>query len=206
MRQSLFLIPLVAAALAGCGHDTAPSPSPAPKASATPVDPLAGYPEGVRKYYAGAQLDAADDPSADAEVQYFQPPKPAQTAAGDAITLTGTNIGVRMRVTVEGVRTLHAGGEAYTAVDLRMNNSGITVYQGELREALLTSGDGKTRRVAADASASCSNGLDRDFRIDVGRSRKGCLLFPADGDAERLQLALEAVPAEAGGIWDLSRG
>jgi hypothetical protein len=206
MRQSFFLISLLAAALAGCGHDAAPSSPAAPKVSATRADPLAGYSQGVRKYYAGAQLDAADDPSADAEVQYFQPPKPAQTAAGDAITLTGSNIGVRMQVTVEGVRTVRAGGKAYTAVDLRMKNSGITVYQGELREATLTTGDGKIRRVAAGASAACSHGFDGDFRIDVSRSRKGCVLFPADGDAARLQLALESVPAEAGGIWDLSRG
>ena len=37
------------------------------------------------------------------------------------------------------------------------------------------------------------------------RSRKGCLLFPRSGDKlpERFQLALEVVPTDAGGIWNL---
>jgi hypothetical protein len=199
MRHSSLLIPvLAAAALAGCGHDS----RPAAQATATPANPLAGYSEGVRKYYDGAQLAAADDPGADAEVQYFQPPKPAQTTAGDAITLTGSNIGVRMRVTVSGARAVRVGGKPYTAVDVRLENTGITVYQGELREARLIDGDGTPHGVA-DAGAACSHGLDGDFRIDVSRSRRGCLLFGADADAARLQLALETVPAEAGGIWEL---
>jgi hypothetical protein len=169
------------------------------------VNPLAGYSEGVRKYYDGAQLDAADDPNADAEVQYFQPPMPAETGVGDAITLTGSNIGVRMRVTVSGAHTVRVKGKPYTAVDVKLENTGITVYQGELRQAEMTFGDGKTHRVAA-AGAACSNGLNRDFYIDVSGSRQGCLLFAQEGDATRLQLALETVPADAGGIWDLSRG
>ncbi|WP_028062229.1 hypothetical protein [Solirubrobacter soli] len=204
MRKLLLLIPLLA--MAGCGHDARPSSSAAAKATATPTaDPLAAYSEGVRKYYVGAQLDAADDPNADAEVKYFQPPMPAETTAGDAITLTGSNIGVRLRVTVSGVRTVRAGGKPYTAVDVRLKNDGITVYQGVLQNVVLTRADGKTSGVAK-ASAACSNGFDGDFYLDVGRSRRGCLLFLADGDPTRLQLALETVPAEAGGIWDLTRG
>jgi hypothetical protein len=191
--------------LAGCGHDARPSSSATPEATATAAaNPLAGYSEGVQKYYAGAQLDAADDPNADAEVKYFQPPMPAETSAGDAITLTGSNIGVRLQVTVSGVRTVRAGGKPYTAVDLRLENNGITVYQGVLENAVLTQADGKTTGVAK-ASAACSNGFDGDFYLDVGRSRRGCLLFAAHGAPTRLQLALETVPAEAGGIWDLSR-
>jgi hypothetical protein len=200
MRKLSFLIPLLA--LAGCGHDARPT-SPTPTAEAV-TNPLAGYSEGVQNYYVGAHLDAADDPNADAEVQYFQPPRPAETTIGEAITLTGSNIGVRLVVTVSGTRTVRAGGKSYTAVDVRLKNNGITVYQGVLRNAVLTQADGTSSGVAK-ASASCSNGLDGDFYLDVGRSRRGCLLFPADGDATRLQLALETVPAEAGGIWDLSR-
>src|SRR5262245_8849496 len=101
MRKLAFLIPLLA--LAGCGHDARPTSSPAPTAAATPADPLAAWSDGVRKYYAGAHLDAANDPNADAEVQYFQPPMPAETTAGDAITLTGSNIGVRLQVMVSKV-------------------------------------------------------------------------------------------------------
>ena len=88
---------------------------------------------------------------------------------------------------------MRVGGKPYTAVDVRLENTGITVYQGELRAAQLINGDGTTQRVA-EASAACSHGLDADFRIDVSRSRRGCLLFAADADATRLQLALETVP------------
>jgi hypothetical protein len=201
MRKLLLLIGLLV--MAGCGHDAGPSSPAAAKATATSTpDPLAAYSDGVRKYYVGAQLDAADDPDADAEVRYFQPPMPAETAVGDAITLTGSNIGVRLRVTVGGVRTVRAGGRRYTAVDVRLKNTGITVYQGVLESAVLTRAGGRTSGVAK-ASAACSNGFDDDFYLDVGRSRRGCLLFAAGGKPERLQLALETVPAAAGGIWDL---
>ena len=203
MRKLVFLISLLA--LAGCGHDARPSSPAAPEATATAAaNPLAGYSEGVQKYYDGAHLDAANDPSADAEVQYFQPPMPAETTAGDAITLTGSNIGVRMEVTVSRVRTVQAGGKSYTAVDVRLKNNGITVYQGVLQNALLTQTDGTTSGVAK-ASAACSNGFDGDFYLDVGRSRRGCLLFEAGSAPTRLQLALETVPTDAGGIWDLDR-
>ena len=48
--------------------------------------------------------------------------------------------------------------------------------------------------------------MDEDpWRNDVGRTKTGCLLFPAHGDMlpERFQLALEIVPTTAGGIWNL---
>jgi hypothetical protein len=204
MRKLAFLIPLLV--LAGCG-DKSPSTAstPAPTIAAHPAADLSGWPEGVRSYYSGADLAAANDPSADAEEQYFQPPMPAEAKAGDEITLTGSNIGVRMRVTVSGAHAVRVKGKPYTAVDVKLENTGITIYEGELREAQLTFGDGETRRVAA-AGAACSNGLNRHIYIDVSHSRRGCLLFPADRDPTRLQLALETVPADAGGIWDLSRG
>jgi hypothetical protein len=207
MRKYLLLISLLAVT-AGCGHDDRPAAStPAPTSAppkAAAQDPLAAYSEGVRKYYVGADLAAADDPSADAEVQYFQPPRPAETKAGDAITLTGSNIGVRMKVTVSGVHPVRVAGKPYTAVDVRLDNTGITVYQGELRSATLTLADGKSGTIAGTTKAACSHGLNGDFYLDVGDSKRGCLLFAADGSAKQLQLALETVPAEAGGIWNLS--
>ena len=42
------------------------------------------------------------------------------------------------------------------------------------------------------------------MRIDVGARCEGCVLFPkSDEKPTRFQLALEQVPAEAGGIWNL---
>jgi hypothetical protein len=200
--KALVILVLAAGALAGCGDSKQPREAAPP--TATPAaDGLAGYSEGVRKYYAGANLDAADDPNADAEVQYFQPPRPAEAAVGDTITLTGSNIGVRMRVTLTQVDTLRAGGKRFTAVHLRMLNDGITVYDGELKSAALLGG-GEPVGVAEGARAACSNGFDAHVRIDVSRRGSGCLLFPAGGRPERFQLALETIPVEAGGIWNLS--
>ena len=41
------------------------------------------------------------------------------------------------------------------------------------------------------------------MRLDVSRQARGCVLFPATNDPQELQLALEQVPAEAGGRWEL---
>ena len=41
--------------------------------------------------------------------------------------------------------------------------------------------------------------------MDVGSTLEGCVLFPkGDEEPTRFQLALEQVPAEAGGIWNLA--
>ena len=58
MHKAVPIFALVAL-LAGCGGDKQdPTPTPAATATATATvaadDPLAGYSEGVRKYYAGA--------------------------------------------------------------------------------------------------------------------------------------------------------
>jgi hypothetical protein len=201
MRTNAVVILVLAAAVAGCGDSKKPAAA-TPTATATATD-LAGYSQGVRDYYAGANLAAADDPNADAEEQYFQPPRPAESALGGTITLTGTNIGVRMRVTLTKLDAVSAGGKRYTAAHLRLVNDGITVYEGELKSAALLDG-GEPVGVADGARAACSNGFDATLRIDVSRRRSGCLLFPAGGRPERLQLALETIPVEAGGIWNLS--
>ena len=94
----------------------------------------------------------------------------------------------------------------YTAVHLKLENTGITVYEAPLRNAAVSYADGDPVGVAEGASAKCSKGLDQDpWRNDVGRTKTGCLLFPAHGDLppERFQLALEIVPTTAGGIWNL---
>ena len=48
----------------------------------------------MRDYYGDGH-----DGDGGVEAEYHQPPKPATGGIGDAITLTGTNIGVRLRVT-----------------------------------------------------------------------------------------------------------
>jgi hypothetical protein len=194
--------------LAGCGGDkqadATPTPTPTATAAQTrPEDPdLAGYSEGVKDYYVEIHNEPTGDEHVDVEAEYHQPPKPAEAGLGDAITLTGTNIGIRQKVTVTKVdRT----GD-HTAVHLELENTGITVYEAPLRNASVTYPGGKTVEVAEGASADCSNGFEGDpVRNDVGRVKKGCLLFPAEGDAkpERFQLALEIVPTAAGGIWNL---
>jgi len=189
--------------LAGCGgHDDPPRPTATPTASAEPEaeHELEGYSQGVRDYY-GEAHEHADGETGDIEAEYHQPPKPAEAGLGETITLTGTNIGVRMEVTVTDVE--RAGDNV--AVHLHMENTGITVYEAPLEHASVTYGGGGPQPVDLDASAECSNNFDEVLRIDTARQRDGCLLFPASGDElpDRFQLALESVPTEAGGIWNL---
>ncbi len=77
-------------------------------------------------------------------------------SVGEPITLTGTNIGVRMRVTVTGVERTGS----WWAVNLTMENIGIAVHDSELTNAALTFPDGKSQGIAEGAKASCSNGFD----------------------------------------------
>ncbi len=200
MRKLSALI-VFAALLVGCGdkQEEAPAPSPA-QAEATPDQDLEGYPEGVKKYYGEVHSEPTGDEAADVEAEYHQPPKPAEAALGETITLTGTNIGIRQRVTVTAVDDL----AEYTAVRLKLENTGITVYEAPLRNAALTFADGEPQPPAHDAKASCNRNFDTEsLRIDVGASARGCLLFPRGEQPERFQLALEIVPTDAGGIWNL---
>jgi hypothetical protein len=188
--RTLLLTILLAAFVAGCGASEKPAATPRP-------DPLAGYSEGVRNFYGGAPLEAQGDPDAGVEAEYHQPPVPAEAKLGGTITLTGTNIGVRLRVTVTGVE--RRGSRV--AVSLKLANDGIAVYEAPLDQAAVTYGDG----APVKAVGSCQKRFAA-LRLDVSRHTSGCLLFPASGDAlpERLQLALETVPVEAGGIWNLT--
>jgi hypothetical protein len=70
----------------------------------------------------------------------------------------------------------------------------------------VTYGDGQPQKAVAGASAPCLEGFDQTtVFIPVGVKARGCLLFPASGSRtpDRFQLALEFVPTEAGGIWNL---
>ena len=82
----------------------------------------------------------------------------------------------------------------------------ITVYEAPINRADLTYVGGETVGVAEGARAACSNTFDDVVRIDVARTKRGCLLFPRSGSADpgRFRLALESVPVEAGGIWNLT--
>src|SRR4051794_13211179 len=201
MRKLLVIALLV---LAGCGEtkDQTPSPTPSPAAThaASGKKSLAGYPQGVRDYYGDeVQVGPTGDPDHDIEVEYNQPPDPPEAGVGETIALTGTNIGLRLLVTVTGVERV---GD-HVAVKLKLENNGIAIHDAALSQAAVTYGDGKPQPVEQGARASCSNGFEKTtVRIDVSRKADGCLLFPAEGDKlpDRFQLALETVPTEAGGI------
>jgi hypothetical protein len=195
MRKLLFVL-LVVLAFAGCGEKESPK--------ATPTATAGGYSQGVKDYYGDGDAHPETEAGTieDVEAEYHKPPQPAEAGLGETITLTGTNIGVRLRVTVTGVKRV---GD-HQAVELELESTGITNYQGELTHAAVTYGDGKPQPVANGANAPCSNGLDLPtVFIAVGAKTTGCLLFPASGSEppQRFQLALELVPTEAGGIWNL---
>ncbi|HEY6892210.1 MAG TPA: hypothetical protein VI300_30680 [Solirubrobacter sp.] len=205
--KTLLSVAVLVAVLAGCGGDEKKAQTPpAPTAGAPPrhADPdLAGYSQGVKDYYVEIHNEPTGDAETDVETEYHQPPRPAEAGVGETITLTGTNIGIRLRVTVTKVETVGPN----VAVRLKLENTGITVYEAPLRQAALTFGSGAPVPVAVGASAECSNGFEAEtLRLDVARKTSGCLLFPAPSGGEaptRFQLALEIVPTEAGGIWSL---
>jgi hypothetical protein len=200
--RKLFVIGLLL--FAGCGGSDDPKTPAAASATPTAAEAeheLDGYSQGVKDYYGGAH-EHADDQTGNVEAEYHQPPKPAEAGLGETIELTGTQIGVRFRVTVTDVEPVD---DDLLAVHLEMVSTGITIYEGPMEHATITYPGQEPTPVDVDARASCSNGFDGILRIDVARRRSGCLLFPASGDElpERFQLALEIVPVEAGGIWNL---
>ena len=159
--------------------------------------------------------DAAREPERDAEEfggateeEFHQPPVPLQAAVGDAITLTGTNLGVRLRVTVLGVEDPGRGrrdGTRRVAVRLALANDGIAVFESHAdrrRAAWRAIARCPSPTASAPAARTAST---RPLRLDVGNRARGCLVFdvPAGVRASDLLLALEQVPAEAGGRWRL---
>ena len=196
--RKLMIAAFAVLAFAGCGGQESPKTTP------TPAPEDGGYSQGVKDYYGDGDAHPETEPGTteDVEAEYHQPPQPAEAGVGETITLTGTNIGVRLRVTVTGVQRV---GD-HQAVQLELESTGIANYNGEFTQAAVTYGDGTTQPLAKGASAPCSNGLDLPTAfIAVGTKTTGCLLFPTSGSQPptRFQLALETVPTEAGGIWSL---
>ncbi|GEM_PF-6319905 len=197
--RKLFAILALSSLLAACGgNGDDPEPqaaTPAPTETEAGPHDLEGYSEGVLKYY-GDPHDHVEGGNVEAE--YHQPPKPAEAAVGEMITLTGTNIGVRLEVTLKSVKR---DGDR-TQVRLHLRNNGIAVYEGPLQNAELTFAGGDTQPALTDET--CSRDFDTSYlRMDVDDERTVCLLFEGADEPERLQLALEAVPTDAGGIWNL---
>ena len=106
-----------------------------------------------------------------------------------------------------GVDTVKVDGKDYTAVELELDNGidGITVHDSELKNAtldLLRRRAGGRRRTGV--KAPCSNSFDANVRLDVGDEEAGLpALPPATSNPSAFQLALETVPTDAGGIWNL---
>ena len=211
--RKLFVLIAFSVLLAGCGDNqddppsaaATPTPTPA-EAEAEHVDEdLKGYSQGVIDYYREVHTEKTGDDHIDAEIEYHQPPKPAEAGLGETITRTGTNIGVRLKVTPTRLERV----DGFDVLRLKLVNDGIAVYEAPLQNAALTFPGGTATPVAAaDKVAGCRHQFDPELiRLDVGRSRTGCLLFAggsADGaQPERLQVALEVVPTTAGGIWNL---
>ena len=210
MRKLLPSSPSLAL-LAGCGGDRRAAPTP--RRPRRPRDarerPARGLLARACKDYYGERHTRADRrreraTSRPSTTSRRSPPRPAlgrddhadrheHRRADASVTVTGVERGRR--------QGLHA-------VDLELDETpGITVYDSELtqrrrhlRRRQAAAG------VAKGASAPCSNGLRRRSCASTsGAKDSGCLLFAAD-DAEtptRFQLALETVPVDAGGIWNL---
>jgi hypothetical protein len=208
MLKWLGAIVVLAVLACACGSNEQPEPQDAtPTAAASPEGLPDGYDDAVRAYYGDDPGNHAED---DVEAEYHQPPQPPAGEVGDTITLTGSNIGVRALVTVTGVEdSVEASeparqGTRYVAVDLKLRSTGITIIEGEVAQAELAYAGGRTELVTG-VEAECSNGFEKPVRIESEKPVRGCVLFevPTGRDPRELQLALEQVPAEVGGIWRL---
>ena len=157
------------------------TPTPTPTPTAAEADALEGYSQGVKDFYGTDVHPETEEGSVeDVEAEYHQPPKPAEAGLGETITLTGSNIGVRMRVTVTGVKRV----SSYQAVELELESTGITNYEGPISSAALTNGDGEPQPVVEGATAPCSKDLGfPSIFIPTGGKASGCLLFPSSGPA-----------------------
>lgn len=204
MRKVLGVL-VLAAMLAGCGDSDSKTDEPTPSATAAAEQEagghdLEGYSEGVTAFYGKPHVHEGE--GGDVEAEYHQPPMPPETALGGPITLTGSNIGVRMVMTA----TKLSRERDFTVIEFEAENTGIANFEGAFQNAEVTYDDGEAKPVAKGEKADCSNGWDADYlRIDTSAKVEGCLVFPTSGSAkpERLQLALEDVPTDAGGIWNL---
>jgi hypothetical protein len=172
---------------AGCGSDESPR-------AAAPSEPAA---------------TAALEQLGDTEAEYNLPPPRARGRMGETLTADGSNLGVRLAVTVTGVADPVPGpsppaGKRYVGVELRLRNTGIAVFEAELRDAVLTYEGGRARP-AFGVKAECSNGLHELMRLDVDRRRRGCVVFALpEGERPRaFQLALEEEPVADGPRWRL---
>jgi hypothetical protein len=217
MLKVLGAIAVVAALAAGCGSGDDQEPAaarttvaaPAPTASPEPETGHGfekGHSRAVREYYGDVH-----GPEAGIEGEYHQPPSPATGSIGDTITLTGSNIGVRFDVTVTGLidpattARRPREGMRYVGVGLQMISTGITILDDELNDGLLRYGARGRAPAVLGVKAGCSNGFQRVIRIEVGLAEQGCMLFelPSSARPRQFQLALEQVPAQAGGRWRL---
>ena len=122
-------------------------------------------------------------PGGDVEAEYHQPPRPATGAIGDTITLTGTNIGVRLDTTVTGlVDPAEASRPPRRREALRRRRPAAATARGSpsttaaLESARLRY-DGGAAEPVLGVKADCSNGFEDVVRIDVGLKARGCLLF-----------------------------
>jgi hypothetical protein len=200
---------LLALSAAACGADepaptaATPTPPPAEPAQEPHVDFEPGHSKAVRDYYGEVHNhpapDSEDGITLDSEEEYRQPPHPAAGGIGDTITLTGSNLGVRMEATVTGVAT----SGRFTTVGLRLANTGIAIFDSQIKSAVLVDADGRRARVKAGVTAPCSKGFQDPLWIDVGAERSGCLVFARTARPAELRFALEQVPVEAGGKWTL---
>ena len=217
MTKMLGAIAVLAALAAGCasGDDQEPAAATTPVATPTPTatpEPEIGHgfekghSRAVREYYGDVH-----GPEAGVEAEYHQPPQPAAGGIGDTITLTGSNIGVRLDVTltrlVDPARTARQprAGMRYFGVALLLTSTGITIHDDDFSDALLRYGARGRARAVLGVKAGCSNGFHRVVRIEVGEGTRGCVLFeiPRSARPRQFQLALEQIPAEAGGRWRL---
>ena len=164
---------------------------------------LEGYSPASSRTTTASAHEHADDAAGNIEAEYHQPPKPAEAGLGEAIELTGTEIGVRFHVTVTDVKPLD---DELMAVYVKLESTGIAIYDRPMEQATITYPGEDPTPLDTDASAECSNGFDGILRIDVLPQPQWaacCSRGPATRCPSASSSRSRSCPTEAGGIWNL---
>ncbi|MEV4290299.1 DUF4352 domain-containing protein [Nonomuraea bangladeshensis] len=171
---------------------------------------------------AGTGDDAPDvlfdqDPSQTPSPSPSSAPSSSAAALGQPLTLTGTDPGVSVAVTVEQLVSpatpadelfKPATGNRYVAVQLALVNQGQSAYSDTLGTgALLVDGAGQEYRANPTARVSEAQSFDGAgaVTIGVGESRRGALVFeiPETATPVTFRFALDGGLATQKGEWRL---
>ncbi|HEY4277710.1 MAG TPA: DUF4352 domain-containing protein [Conexibacter sp.] len=196
MKKTIPLSLLVVLGVAGCGGSTTTIIQTV-QVPATTADTVATTPEATAT--ATATATTADE---------TPPPKPHVPTVGDALTLKGSD--VTMRVKLLGVVDPATAGE-YDTVDgrlvgvrLKMTNVGDRAYDDAPSNGVeLITRDDEQSDSTLVSGGNCAGSFSSSTKIAPGSARVGCIAFdvPSGKQLKTFQLTLDSGFAAQTGEW-----